>query len=157
PAPLVGRHELHHRRGGHAGPARGAQLHLGAPRRSLAQVTSLLRVPDEPHLRPQADTAGDAEATARAEAAHLADEDVRDELPEDLDPSAFVGPYVFPNNSRRRVPGMLYLLIAAALVAVYFLADGSPLVNAGFLLAALLLAAFGAYSLASGWDLKVDE
>lgn len=85
------------------------------------------------------------------------DEDVRDELPADLDPSAFVGPYVFPNNSRRRVPGVLYLLIAAALVAVYLLADGSPLVNGGFLLAAGLLAVVGAYSLASGWDLAVDE
>lgn len=85
------------------------------------------------------------------------DEDVRDELPADLDPSAFVGPYVFPNNSRRRVPGVLYLLIAAALVAVYLLADGSPLVNGGFVLAAGLLALVGAYSLASGWDLAVDE
>jgi len=85
------------------------------------------------------------------------DEDVRDELPPDLDPTAFVGPYVFPNNSRRRVPGVLYLLIAAALVAVYLLAGGSPLVNAGFLLAALLLALVGTYSLVSGWNLEVDE
>ncbi|MPY92054.1 MAG: hypothetical protein GEV08_03020 [Acidimicrobiia bacterium] len=86
-----------------------------------------------------------------------ADADVRDELPEDLDPTAFVGPYVFPNNSRRRVPGVLYLLIAAGLVAVYVLAGDSPLVNGGFLLAALLLGVVGAYALVSGWDLKVDE
>lgn len=85
------------------------------------------------------------------------DEDIRDQLPEDLDVSGFVGPYVFPNNSRRRVPGALYLLMAAGLVAVWFLAEGSALVNGGFLLAALLLAVAGAYSLLSGWNLAVDE
>jgi hypothetical protein len=89
--------------------------------------------------------------------ADTGDEDIRDELPEDLDVSGFVGPYVFPNNSRRRVPGALYLLMAAGLVAVWLLAEGSPLVNGGFLLAALLLAVAGAYSLLSGWNLAVDE
>jgi hypothetical protein len=102
-------------------------------------------VPDEPDPR-HLDRPGE-----------VADEDVRDELPDDLDPGAFVGPYVFPNNSRRRVPGVLYLLTAALLVAVWALAGDSPLVNAGFLLAALLLTLVGAYSLVSGWDLKVDE
>ena len=85
------------------------------------------------------------------------DEDVRDELPADLDMSAFVGPYVFPNNSRRRVPGVLYLIIAALLVALWALAGDSPLVNEGYLLAAGLLAVAGGYSLASGWNLNVDE
>ena len=41
------------------------------------------------------------------------DDEVRDELPEDLNASAFVGPYVFPNNNRRRVPGYLYIGIGA--------------------------------------------
>jgi hypothetical protein len=83
--------------------------------------------------------------------------ELRDELPEELDVSGFVGPYVFPNNSRRRVPGVLYLLIAAGLVAVWALARSSALVNGGFLLAAVLLGAAGAYSLVAGWDLAVDE
>ena len=56
-------------------------------------------------------------------------DDVRDELPADLDVSAFVGPYVFPNNSRRRVPGVLYLVIAAGLVVLWALGGDSPLVN----------------------------
>jgi len=43
------------------------------------------------------------------------DADVRDELPEDLNASAYVGPYVFPNNNRRRIPGYLYLGLAAIL------------------------------------------
>ena len=83
--------------------------------------------------------------------------DVRDELPADLDMSAFVGPYIFPNNSRRRVPGVLYLLLAAALVALWALAGDSPLVNGGYLLAAGLLVLAGCYSLASGWNLNIDE
>jgi hypothetical protein len=96
------------------------------------------------------DDAGDA-------AAAVSDDDVRDELPEDLDAAGYVGPYVFPNNSRRRVPGALYLLIAAGLVAVWALARGSALLNGGFLVAAGLLAFAGVYSLVSGWDLATDE
>ena len=37
------------------------------------------------------------------------DEEIRDELPEDLDASNFVGPYMFPNNNRRRIPAVLYV------------------------------------------------
>lgn len=85
------------------------------------------------------------------------DDEIRDELPADLDVSGLVGPYVFPNNNRRRVPGALYLLLAAALVAVWLLRPDSVLVNGGFLLAAGLLAVAGAYSLISGWNLQIDE
>jgi hypothetical protein len=87
------------------------------------------------------------------------DADVRDELPEDLNASAYVGPYVFPNNNRRRIPGYLYLGLAAILVlawAVTGQGDG-VLVNGGFLGAAALLVVFGAYHLISGFDLDVDE
>jgi hypothetical protein len=88
----------------------------------------------------------------------LDDAEVRDELPEDLQPSAFVGPYVFPNNNRRRIPGYLYLFVAAGCVALWaFLRDESVLVNDGFLFAAALLAVIGAYHLVAGWNLDVDE
>ena len=80
-----------------------------------------------------------------------------DELPEDLDAAGYVGPYLFPNNNRRRVPGYLYLAAAAACVAVWALVDDSPYVNGGFLFAAVLLAIVGAYHLVSGWNLDVDE
>ena len=43
-------------------------------------------------------------------------DDVRDELPHDLNPSGFVGPYQFPDNSRRRWPGVIYLVVAALCV-----------------------------------------
>jgi hypothetical protein len=88
-----------------------------------------------------------------------ADHEVRDELPDDLVAQGYVGPYVFPNNNRRRIPGYLYLMVAAALVltwAVRGQGDG-VFVNGGFLGAAILLVAFGAYSLLAGFDLDVDE
>ncbi len=81
-----------------------------------------------------------------------------DELPEDLQP-ALVDPedYLFPNNNRRRIPGVLYVLSAALLVAVVFVYEDSVLVNRGLLLGALLLAAIGVYSFVAGWNLDVDE
>jgi hypothetical protein len=87
------------------------------------------------------------------------DAEVRDELPDDLNASAYVGPYVFPNNNRRRIPGYLYLLLAVGLVAAWAATGGGDavLVNGGFLGAAALLVVFGAYHLVSGYDLDVDE
>jgi hypothetical protein len=86
------------------------------------------------------------------------DSEVRDELPEDLNASAYVGPYVFPNNNRRRIPGYLYLMLAAALVATWAVSGSDGvLVNGGFLGAAALLVVFGAYHLISGFNLDVDE
>ena len=87
------------------------------------------------------------------------DEDVTDALPEDLDASAYVGPYVFPNNNRRRIPGDLYLLGGAGCIAAWALTgqgDG-VLVNGGFLFAGILLVLIGAYHLVAGWNLDVDE
>jgi hypothetical protein len=92
-------------------------------------------------------------------AAPVSDEEVRDELPDDLDAAGYVGPYLFPNNNRRRVPGYLYLMVAAALLVTWLvtLGDAPVLVNGGFVVAAVLLAVIGAYSLAAGWNLDVDE
>ena len=84
-------------------------------------------------------------------------DDVRDELPEDLDSAGFVGPYQFPDNSRRRWPGVLYLVIAAICVVVYFAATDAAIVNEGFLVAAAVLAVVGIFSITSGWQMTVDE
>ena len=87
-----------------------------------------------------------------------AEDSVRDELPDNLNVSAYVGPYQFPDNSRRRKPGILYLSVAVLLVAAWFgWNNSSPMVNEGFLWAALLLAVVGVYSLTSGWRMHVDE
>ena len=61
------------------------------------------------------------------------DDDVTDELPEDLDASGLVGPYLFPNNNRRRIPAALYLLIGLGSIALWASTrNGDPvLVNSG--------------------------
>lgn len=83
---------------------------------------------------------------------------VRDELPDDLNPAGFVGAYQFPDNSRRRVPGTIYMLLAATCTVVYLLlADSSPIVNGGFLAAAAVLALAGAMNIGSGWRMSIDE
>jgi hypothetical protein len=88
----------------------------------------------------------------------MVDDDYRDELPADLDVTGYVGPYQFPDNSRRRIPGALYLLAAAACFALWVSAgDGGVLVNDGFLWIAIVLALVGAYHVAAGWRLAVRE
>jgi hypothetical protein len=91
--------------------------------------------------------------------APLSDADIRDALPEDLDASGYVGPYLFPNNNRRRLPAVLYWAMAAACVALWLVTRdaGSVLVNGGVLAAAVGLAVVGAYSWVAGCDLAVDE
>ncbi len=86
-------------------------------------------------------------------------EEYVDELPEDLDAAGFVGPYLFPNNSRRRIPGLLYIAIGLAVLIWWLVAgdDGGPWLNGGLVLAAIGLIGLGAYHLQAGWDLAVDE
>jgi hypothetical protein len=81
----------------------------------------------------------------------------RDELPDDLDSAAFVGAYRFPDNSRRRIPGIFYLVLAAGCVVAWLAIDESPIVNDGFVWAAIVLAIAGAFSVTSGWRMRVDE
>ncbi len=81
-----------------------------------------------------------------------------DSLPADLQPElAALEDYIFPNNNRRRIPGYLYLAVSAVLVAIVVFASDSVFVNNGLVLAAVILAVFGAYSIVAGWNLDVDE
>lgn len=85
-------------------------------------------------------------------------DDVRDALPDDLNASAYVGPYMFPDNSRRRRPAIIYLAIAVVCLVVWIARrDGHVLVNEGWLWAAILFGAVGAFSFTSGWRMHVDE
>ncbi|MFM2114038.1 MAG: hypothetical protein RL643_996 [Actinomycetota bacterium] len=86
-------------------------------------------------------------------------DEIRDTLPDDLDITGFVGPYQFPDNSRRRIPAVMYLVIAALLVIAWLVARGSDtaLVNDGFVYAATLFAAFAIYGLSASWRMKVNE
>jgi hypothetical protein len=88
----------------------------------------------------------------------VASDDLRDQLPDDLDPEGFVGAYRFPDNSRRRIPGVIYLVLAAICLVLYLtVSDSSPLVNGGFGWAALALGLVGTFSITSGWRMNVDE
>ncbi|MGD9704314.1 MAG: hypothetical protein AB7Q42_21565 [Acidimicrobiia bacterium] len=84
--------------------------------------------------------------------------ELRDALPDDLNASEFVGPYQFPDNSRRRIPGVIYLAVAAGCLVLYLTrSDDAVLINRGFLLAAALLGAVGIFSITSGWRMGIDE
>ena len=85
-------------------------------------------------------------------------DEVRDELPDDINAADFVGAYRFPDNSRRRIPGYLYLILAAACLAAFLTsADSSPIVNDGYAWAAAVLAVVGIVSITSGWRMAIDE
>ena len=115
--------------------------------------------PSDPMTAPDdaPDDAPDAPGTAATKA--LSDSDIRDALPEDLDAAGYVGPYLFPNNNRRRIPAIIYWVIAAICVALYLATRGNNpvLVNGGYLWAAAGLTAVGIYSFVTGWNLDVDE
>ncbi len=86
------------------------------------------------------------------------DEEITDVLPDDLNATEHIGPYVFPNNNRRRVPGYLYLMVGALCIAGWAVAGpDAVLVNRGFLAAGVLLVLLGSYHLVAGWNLDVDE
>lgn len=88
----------------------------------------------------------------------LRDDELRDELPDDLDYAAFAGAYLFPDNSRRRIPGYLYVALALVCLVLYLTQrTASPLVNGGFAWAAIALGAMGVLSITSGWRMNIDE
>ena len=88
--------------------------------------------------------------------AEMSDE-IRDELPDDLNPAGFVGAYMFPDNSRRRWPGAIYLVFAALCVLVRFVFSDEAVVNGGWIVAAVVLGVAGVFSLTSGWRMNIDE
>ena len=89
---------------------------------------------------------------------HDSADELRDELPDDLDYASFAGAYEFPDNSRRRIPGYLYVALAVVCLVLY-LTQGtdSALVNGGFAWAAVGLGAAGVLSITSGWRMTIDE
>jgi hypothetical protein len=75
-----------------------------------------------------------------------------DELPEDLDVTAYVGPYVFPDIKRRRIAGGIYLVLGA--LALW---AGLASANGGLLFGAALLGAIAVYHFVAGWPLNIDQ
>jgi hypothetical protein len=85
----------------------------------------------------------------------VSDDSYRDELPEELDVSGFVGPYTFPNNNRRRIAGAIYLIVAAAATALVAARGNGVLVNRGMAVAAVGMALIGCYCLFAGQTLRI--
>jgi hypothetical protein len=81
----------------------------------------------------------------------------RDELPEDLDVSGYVGPYTFPNNNRRRISALIYGVAGLLGIALFAVGGQGVLINRGFLFGGLFLLALACYHLAAGATLKVNE
>lgn len=77
---------------------------------------------------------------------------VTDELPHDLDVTAYVGPYTFPDPARRRGIAIVHLVAAAVALAAWVSTD-----SGAFLVAAGLLAGAAALHLSAGWRLRVNE
>jgi hypothetical protein len=75
-----------------------------------------------------------------------------DDLPEDLDVTAYVGPYVFPTIRRRRIAGTLYAVLG---LGVLWAALATA--NRGLLFGAILLLAIAAYHFVAGWPLEIDQ
>lgn len=89
--------------------------------------------------------------------------DTVDVLPSDLDPSAVSAPYVFPNNSRRRIPAVIYAVLGVICIAARLTIRGEnaiindALINNGVLVAGIVLLAISAYHTQAGWHLAFDE
>ena len=75
-----------------------------------------------------------------------------DVLPEDLDVTAYVGPYLFPSTRRRRIPGTMYAVLAA-------LCAGGALVfdEGGLIAAAVFLGLVSVYHFVTAWPLEIDQ
>lgn len=86
-------------------------------------------------------------------------DELRDELPHELNAAEFQGAYEFPDNSRRRVPAYLYFFTAVLCLVIWLVkhGDDAVLVNEGLLIAAGVMAAVGLLSLTSSWRLGLDE
>ena len=99
-------------------------------------------------------TVSDEEMSNNAESS-LAE--VTDDLPDDLD-RLFTTPYEFPDNNRRRVPGLLYLLLAAMTIVLRLVSgDDAILLNRGLMVGAGALIVIGLYHLLAALPLVHDE
>jgi hypothetical protein len=75
-----------------------------------------------------------------------------DELPEDLDVTAYVGPYQFPDVRRRLIAAALYLAVGAACLGGFAVSG-----NGALLAAAIVLGVIAAYHVLTAWPLRIDQ
>jgi hypothetical protein len=75
-----------------------------------------------------------------------------DVLPEELDVTAYVGPYLFPSTRRRRIAGTIYSVLALFCLLGWLVSD-----NWGLLAATVFLVLVAAYHFVTSWPLTVDQ
>jgi hypothetical protein len=82
----------------------------------------------------------------------------RDELPAELDVSGLVGPYLFPDNARRRIAAAIYAGAGACLIVLWLLrSTGGVLVNRGLLVGGVVMIGVAIYHLLAGYRLVVRD
>jgi hypothetical protein len=91
-----------------------------------------------------------------SESPRAADEHV-DRLPDDLNAVDHVAPFRFPDNSRRRIPGYIYIASGVVVAVLSAVRDDAVLVNSGLAAGGIVLVAFGLVCLSSGWRMRIDE
>lgn len=85
-------------------------------------------------------------------------EPYRDELPTELDAAGFVGPYLFPDNKRRRIAGAIYAVVSVLLLVLWATySSGGVLVNRGFLVAGVAGLVLAGYQVLAGYPLDVRD
>lgn len=86
-------------------------------------------------------------------------DELRDQLPDDLNAVDHVGVYDFPDNSRRRIPGVMYAVLAVMCVVIWIISDSrdSAIINNGLLFAAIVLAVMSVITITSGWRMTINE
>ncbi len=65
--------------------------------------------------------------------------------------------YRFPDNSRRRIPAIIYLILGVAILVGDRVSSSSIVFNDGLVVGSVALIIFGLMSLTSGWHMTVDE
>jgi hypothetical protein len=84
--------------------------------------------------------------------------DHRDELPAELDVSGLVGPYLFPDNARRRISAAIYAVVGAALILLWATrSTGGVLVNRGLLAGGVVMVLVALYQFRAGYPLVVRD
>lgn len=81
-----------------------------------------------------------------------------DVLPEDLNAVDNRLPFKYPDNSRRRIPGVIYVLVGIVVFVIGVVRRGDAvLVNDGLIAGGVLLVLVGLLCLTSGWPMTIDE
>ncbi len=101
----------------------------------------------------------DTSPAANGEAALESADEIRDELPADLDITGLVGPLLFPGSERRWIGAGIYLVAGLIALGVWAIrrSHDPVLVNTGTAAAGIALLVLALWHAAAAWKLRVDQ